>query len=833
MIAVAEQHKSDRIATHRAHFVELLVLSRETENRRYAWEEIPEGEAGKTAALNSVGEAVAAMDLKYDAVIPVTGSDDLRARHRKLFEKADVYMRMLLRELTVLRNNFRRDQNWLPQYEERQSKRDAEVDPAQVKAFEDRMQDFTEMIAFKEADLERASVAGFLSDSEFEFLVLLPAEVETISGVGSAPPVSGASPPLVPPVTTPLPGAAAPVSGVPGRKARVQHNIRQFNNRGPHGPGIGDGEESADDDEVESDDDGAMDVDEADLEEDARAERRRNNIAANKSAEDAVLDRVQKSSSTMFGGAAIGNGYDFVPEYAELVVPDVRYPASRFLDRISVEKVLHNMIVPVLAFSGDGSVVSFPLLHPTAVAVYAVIADGSDSVTNMMLIYRDPAFSTRIYPQCISFEHGLYSKPVSILVYSELALRTRVLERGIQDALLSYGILYPIAPSTTSTGSSGSFQLTTGGIVEKSDGKNLAEWLPIRRALHGDKAKILAFTLGDMDMKISNPRFLTRIRNNSQLADNILDLPIMQSALLLKFLTMNFCLVIDWIGTGATKVPDGCHLCMFMPGTLGSYPYFKFQTSEDIIAAIDHLKAVSMDSFGERYQSTLTPCFRHIFEPIKDQFRDRNPATRIYHLPIDYQVHHTQALFVQFASLFTNRTYEHMDVSEFRDLCVKTLTIDTTKWRRDKGEDDSSCIPRQIIAPPGLKIEVPKGGVKFTRAEKREFQKSKSPGQKERVKPAGVKKAADPPVVVAPAVVPNAANSKKGLCLKDLLHRKDPVEFSTPCPRLAAQCKFRHGVHLTAAGKLNPVDKAAVLAGISTMDGPFAVQARTYIEAHL
>ena len=74
-------------------------------------------------------------------------------------------------------------------------------------------------------------------------------------------------------------------------------------------------------------------------------------------------------------------------------------------------------------------------------------------------------------------------------------------------------------------------------------------------------------------MKISNPRLMTRMRKNSQLADNILALPIMQAPLLIQFLTVNFCLVIEWIGTGSAKVPDGCHLCQFMPGSHGSYPY--------------------------------------------------------------------------------------------------------------------------------------------------------------------------------------------------------------------------------------------------------------------
>ena len=108
-----------------------------------------------------------------------------------------------------------------------------------------------------------------------------------------------------------------------------------------------------------------------------------------------------------------------------------------------------------------------------------MIADCCDSVTNMKLIYRDPVFATRYFPQSISFEHGIYSQPVLILVYFELVLRTGVLEEEIQDALNSNGISYPNAPSTTAS-VAGSLLLTASGVIEKSDGKLLAEWLPLR-----------------------------------------------------------------------------------------------------------------------------------------------------------------------------------------------------------------------------------------------------------------------------------------------------------------------------------------------------------------
>ena len=61
--------------------------------------------------------------------------------------------------------------------------------------------------------------------------------------------------------------------------------------------------------------------------------------------------------------------------------------------------------------------------------------------------------------------------------------------------------------------------------------------------------------------------------------------------------------------------------------------------------------------------------------------------------------------------------------------------------------------------------------------------------------------------------------AKKGLCLKDLLHKKDPTEFPSLCPKSDAQCRFRHGVKLTLAGLHSPLDKIAVLTGIAGING--------------
>ena len=158
---------------------------------------------------------------------------------------------------------------------------------------------------------------------------------------------------------------------------------------------------------------------------------------------------------------------------------------------------------------------------------------------------------------------------------------------------------------------------------------------------------------------------------------------------------------------------------------------YKFSKVEDLITAIDNFKTVSMDCFDERYQCPCTQCFRQVFEPIKDQFRSRNNATRIYHLPIDYFVYHTEALFVKYAALFVHKANEHMDVADFCDFCITTLTIDTAQWRSDKGCDDMGCIPAQALAPPGFKIDIPKVArvEKYSREERKEYKLKQQAGK--------------------------------------------------------------------------------------------------------
>ena len=127
----------------------------------------------------------------------------------------------------------------------------------------------------------------------------------------------------------------------------------------------------------------------------------------------------------------------------------------------------------------------------------------------------------------------------------------------------------PVAPLTNINSRAAGFHMAmNGALIEKSSTKYAEEWLPVRRALHGDKAKITVYMAGDVDPQSTSPKLMTKIRNSSLMPERLANLPIMQAGLLVKVLTMNFCMVIDWIGTG-NKTPDAapCSLVNVLPGS--------------------------------------------------------------------------------------------------------------------------------------------------------------------------------------------------------------------------------------------------------------------------
>ena len=77
-----------------------------------------------------------------------------------------------------------------------------------------------------------------------------------------------------------------------------------------------------------------------------------------------------------------------------------------------------------------------------------------------------------------------------------------------------------------------------------------SELNPLLRLLHNDRQKLAKVTNGDPTIKVSNPAMLAKIKI-TQLNTNLEDLPIMQTHVLTKLLTMTACTQIDYSGAGS------------------------------------------------------------------------------------------------------------------------------------------------------------------------------------------------------------------------------------------------------------------------------------------
>ena len=415
----------------------------------------------------------------------------------------------------------------------------------------------------------------------------------------------------------------------------------------------------------------------------------------------------------------------------------------------------------------------------------------------------------------------------------------------------------PVAPSTNINSRAVGFHMSANGtVIEKSGGKYAEEWLPVRRALHGDKGKIAAYMAGEVDPRITSSKLMTKIRNASLMPARLANLPIMQAGLLVKILTMNFCMVIDWIGAG-NKTPDAAHerhLCMFYPAPASSTQsasiYHEFRTSLEIKDAIENFRLILMDMFQERIGSK-DPFFAEIFEMMKSQLLDEGPDS-IHHVNIDYQVRSVEAQLVEFARLYTNGDNEHMDFEEFKRLNKKILRIDTSKWLDDHSRLDRTKIPRQVVAPPGVKPTQPlkrdfhqafnddknerphkrglwnprgdRGGGNGGRGRGRDGGRGRYGGFKREIPE-------EDPLVGANKIQARIKAPIKGVCIRDTVHAKDPVKFPVGCTK--PDCQHRHDVILMGAGKLSPPDKEAVVKTLTHMPGNFAKGALVFINQYM
>jgi hypothetical protein len=205
-----------------------------------------------------------------------------------------------------------------------------------------------------------------------------------------------------------------------------------------------------------------------------------------------------------------------------------------------------------------------------------------------------------------------------------------------------------------------------------------------------------------------------------------------------------------------------------------------------------------------------------------------------------------EAHLVEFSKLYTNGENEHMDFEEFKTLNKKTLRIDTSKWLDDHSRLDRSKIPKQVVAPPGVKPSAVKRD--FNQAFNNKNDRIPYRGQRAPMDGGGNGRGGgrmggrgayrykrEQPDEEPPANKPIPNKQPKlaasGICIRNTLNLKDPAKFPTGC--IKPDCQHRHDVVLTGAGKLSPPDKERVMKTLTDMPGNFAKTALAFITKYM
>ena len=131
------------------------------------------------------------------------------------------------------------------------------------------------------------------------------------------------------------------------------------------------------------------------------------------------------------------------------------------------------------------------------------------------------------------------------LVLSDAAIASEKMGKVAMEALTRNGKVM----LTSRSNPRGNVGLTTemGKQLEASAIKS--ELNPLLRLLHNDRLKFAKLTNNDAAIKVTNPVLLVKIKT-SQLNTNLEDLPIMQTHMLTKLLTITACTQIDYSGPG-------------------------------------------------------------------------------------------------------------------------------------------------------------------------------------------------------------------------------------------------------------------------------------------
>ncbi len=528
---------------------------------------------------------------------------------------------------------------------------------------------------------------------------------------------------------------------------------------------------------------------------------------------------------SIFQAAAQTDAYAFFKGAPALTFPS-RSSSAMWLEQTTANALMQGQVIPKLRFDGK-SMPSWESLTEQPLGYYVVGATNVANNTTMLRLAYETGGTQRL-PPVIFLEHKTGNH--RILVMSDAAIASEIVGKEIMKALTRNGKIVLTAPSNP-RGNSGTSGSTAHGRHDEAAHVK-SELDPLLRILHNDRQKLAKLTNGDPTAKVSNPVMLARIKMQQQ-GTNLEGLPILQSHILIKLLAMIACTQIDYSGPGSKA--DAWHIAHFLRYENDGVTMRTFKELQDFQEFIDSIErffcTIGMEGKGDRV------FFRDIFRPMRDNFHDRGNKTTLRYLSPDWMAQELAEKFTKWAVLYTDTKYATMDFEEFKQLNIDALSFDNETWRNSFKNADAATMPIQRVNPP-VKAAAPhvagqkRGGTPYpagpTPAKRQRQQQLPRHGapvpaplhQKHQQRGARVN------AVMAPAA------RNQSICIRHLLHAQDPVLFPDGC-RVPPPCHRNHAVRLTA-GKLQPQDKADLLAALPNMKGgTFPAAATKYIIANM
>ena len=520
----------------------------------------------------------------------------------------------------------------------------------------------------------------------------------------------------------------------------------------------------------------------------------------------------------IFKGTKIASAYPVIPEYQGLKWPDNHERAS-LLERTQVNSLRVGFVLPILHFTGVESFAN--LTAPDA--YYVVTAEFQDNSTRLALAYKNPACN-RTLPPGLTF--GARAEAYSVIAMADAAIRGNILDAHVLAALRAPGV--PLtAPDTPFahrlSGAYGQGHYGSRDAQAKAD----KTMLPLRRALHNDKGKLLKITQYATEQKLTDPAIATAIRN-MQTSTRLHGIPALAPDNIPHLLGFNWC--VDPEFTGTSKKADALSIAMFLKNRPGEVR--TLQDIDDVLQAVDNMKGV-YTTLAMEDRTTDFQFYGRLFNQLRDQLLENAEGHSVEHLHIDFLVRQLNKMFTEWSKLFKVDKYVNTAIDEFFRVNEAILRFNPVEWLDTYSRVDIKQIPPQKgTRPPGRDDDRKQrrdnkrqaaGRPDRGRKDKKRQRREESP-PKQRDKP----DKRQPQAAVPPKPAPKAGHqASEDICIRHLFHHANPAVFKAPCTR--KPCPRSHNPTLHN-GKLTEGEKAAVRGGLQAMEGKFADLALQHLD---